>query len=150
MNRLMLAVVVTIATSFGSAIAGEPTSRDIGFRMFAELKSYQELDFISVTKRYLGSLEYRECNEIIECGLAHVAMLILAQPTVTFEPLNEKLDDLAINGETPAIRYKAYLARMVNEQPDLFVYEKYGDYKNGDELFTALGQRLLKEALAAK
>ncbi len=140
-----LLLVIAIQANAQTRIRGDPP-----YKMFAELNSYRNLNFDRASKAYLGSLNYSSCYEIIECGLAHVAMLRLAQPKATSKSLTNKVEELAIRGETLAIRYKAYLTSMVFVHPELFTYEKHGDYKNGDELFTALAQRLQEEALAVK
>jgi hypothetical protein len=119
------------------------------YKVFADLKSYQECDVGKYAKNFINSLEYLDCSEIVECGLAQIAMLKLAQPNCQNAMIKEKVDNLAMNGETPAIRYKAYITSMVFENPDLFVYEKYGNYECGDDLFRALSERMQQTILAA-
>jgi hypothetical protein len=148
--RMMIALALLTAALVIGAKAQERIPGNTGYKVFADLMSYQTCDVQRYGKNYLGSLEYSGCNEIVECGLAQVAMLKLAQPNCKNNPIKNKVDELAIHGDTPAIRYKAYLTSMVFEHPELFVYEKYGSYNDGNELFTALAQRLQTEALAIK
>ncbi|MEK7249476.1 MAG: hypothetical protein AAB209_03535 [Bacteroidota bacterium] len=144
------AIAVVVAACVATASAQERIPGSAGYPIFADLKSYQEFDVNRFGKNFLGSLEYADCNDIVECGLAQVAMLKLAQPAAQLNVLKKKVDGLALHGDTPAVRYKAYLTSMVFEHPELFIYEKYGTYLTGEELFTALAQRLQIEALAAK
>lgn len=146
----VLAIAFVIVASNATVDAQERIPGVVGYRVFADLKSYQEVSLEKYGKNFLGSLNYSSCNEIIECGLAQVCMWKLAQPNSKESALKDKIDELAIRGDTPAIRYKAYLTSMVFEHPELFVYEKYGDYKDGSALFTALAQRLQKEALSSR
>ncbi len=146
----VLAIALVVAACAAAASAQERIPGNSPYRVFADLKSYQECDLSRYEKNFLSSLDYRECNEIVECGLAQVAMLRLAQPNAKCKLLQMKVDELTIHGETPSIRYRAYLTSMVFEHPELFVYEKYGSYNDGDELFAALAQRLQKEALVVK
>jgi hypothetical protein len=148
MKRATFSAVVMLALCVAGANAGDFSAN--GYRTFPDLKSYQDVSFERVARSYLGSLEYRGCNEIVEGGLAQIAMLKLAQPNGEHKAVEKQLNALALDGETPTVRYKAYLTSMVFTNPNLFTGEKFGDYNNGDELFTALAQRLQKEALAAK
>jgi hypothetical protein len=118
------------------------------YKVFAELKSYQECNVGKYARNFMNSLEYPDCSEIVECGLAQIAMLKLAQPNCKNAMIKDKIDDLAMNGETPAIRYKAYITSMVFENPGMFVYEKYGSYECGDDLFRALSKRMEQTMLA--
>jgi hypothetical protein len=148
--RLIIAwSLVTSALALG-AKAQERIPGDAGYEVFADLKSYQECDLSRYEKNFLSALDYRECNEIVECGLAQVAMVKLAQPDAKCKLLQKKVDELTIHGETPSIRYRAYLTGMVFEHPELFIYEKYGNYQNGDELFNALAERLQIESLTTQ
>ena len=126
----------------------ENVSTDADPSAFCSLRSYEECDLKKYEKNFLGSLDY-PANEIIESGLAQVAMLKLAQPQTQCKKLKKKVDDLALHGATATVRYKAYLTGMVFEHPELFPYEKYGSYRDGDELFRVLSQQLSRETLAA-
>lgn len=143
-RRTSIAIALASLLALG-ARAQERTAPSV----FAEFRSYQECNLARYEKNFVGSLEY-PAHCIVEAGLAQVAMLKLAQPQTECKTLKRKVDELAIHGETPAIRYKAYLTSIIFEHPELFVYEKYGSYESGDQLFTALAQRMQKEALAVK
>ena len=141
---LLIAACATMSNAQGIIPA------NTGYSEFAELKDYEELNVLRYGNNFLGSLEYASCNPIVESGLAQIAMLKLAQPKAPLETLKKKIDELTLHGGTPAIRYKAYLTGMVFEHPELFVYEKYGTYVDGEAFFSALGRRLQKEALAVQ
>lgn len=119
-------------------------------QVFSDLKSYEDCDMGRYESNYLGSLNYSACNTIVESGLAQVAMIKLAQPNTELKKLKQQIDELVVNGATARIRYKAYLASIVFAQPEIFFTEKHGTYMNGEELFTALAERLQKELLATQ
>jgi hypothetical protein len=144
--RVIVIVGVLAALLSIAASAGENSVLSV----FADLKSYQECNMNRYEKNFLGSLNYPDCSEIIECGLAQVAMIKLAQPQTPLRKLKNKIDELIANGETPDVRYKAYLANVVFEHPEYFIFEKYGTYADGDELFAALAERLQKKLLVVK
>ncbi|MBI5472701.1 MAG: hypothetical protein HY961_10195 [Ignavibacteriae bacterium] len=131
----------------GQNAATLPTDSEATPSVFCSLESYAAFNLKKYEKNFLGSLEY-PANEIVEAGLAQIAMLKLAQPQTPCNKLKRKIDDLALNGATATVRYKAYLTNMVFEHPELFESEKYGLYLEGDDLFRALSERLSLETLA--
>jgi hypothetical protein len=143
-------VIMMLATFVIGLRAEEPVSGTYVIRAFDDLKGYQEADFDHAAKAYLGSLDYDGCPEIVEGGLAQLTMMKLAQPGSNQRAIVRKLNDLAVQGETPAIRFKAYLASMVFSNAELFPSEKFGRYSSGDELFAAIASRLQKATLAFK
>jgi hypothetical protein len=56
--------------------------------------------------------------------------------------------ELARDGNTPAVRYKASLVKLVFENPELFVAEGKAEYRNDEEVFTAIAHRLQETVLA--
>jgi hypothetical protein len=148
-HAMLFLALLTALLALGAG-GQELTTRQQPPSALGDLKSYQDFDLSRYEKNFVASLEYPDCNDIVEAGLAQVAMLKLAQPIAPCKRLRSRVEDLAITGETPAIRFKAYLTSMVFEHPELFIYEKYGTYTNGEQLFTALARRMTKEILAAQ
>lgn len=150
MQQAALAAALLLAVFAMRAQASEPTSDPVAIRTFADLTSYQNISFERAAKSYLGSLEFKGCAEIVEGGLAQLAMLKLAQPGGKQRAIENKLSDLAVDGESPTVRFKAYLASTVFTNPNLFQSEQFGNFTTGDELFAALASRLQKETLATR
>lgn len=88
-------------------------------------------------------------NGVVESATGMAAMLRLACPHANLEPLNHKLDSLAVNGETPAIRYKAYLAGLVFDSPSLYADIATRRYASSDEFLAAVARRLNESILGA-
>lgn len=148
MKGVCIAAAVLLLASSSQTRSQDAYSSAGEFAVFADLRSYQEVDFSRCAELYLASLNYEGCSEIIECGLAQVVMLKLAHPLAENRALRNRINDLALNGETPAIRHKAHLTTLVFDRPEWFVFEKHCKYSCGDKLFTALAERVQQKTLA--
>jgi hypothetical protein len=134
------------------AVVSQASSQDVArandeLRIFAQLSAYQEANMDRLEKAFLGSLNYPH-DAVIESAIGEVTRLKIAQQSCCSEAIEEKLAELAVEGNTPAVRYKAALALILFDQPDLFVEEATVDFGNPEELFTAISRRLEKEILA--
>ncbi|MGD0338931.1 MAG: hypothetical protein ABSB78_09095 [Bacteroidota bacterium] len=112
------------------------------------LKNYSAADMKRLDKAYASSLSYPN-NNIVEAALALVTMIKLDVPANKFSLIEDKIGDLVIKGETPVIRFKAYLAEMVFTDPDMFREEAVRHYENTDALFSALAERITKTLLSS-
>jgi hypothetical protein len=102
-----------------------------------------------VDKNYAHSLSYT--NEgILESALAVVTMMKLDLPAAEFSRTKDELDRLAMDGTTPVIRYKAYLAEAVFANPAMFKEETARQYRDEDAFFSALAQRMTKTLLTSR
>ncbi|MCK5571912.1 MAG: hypothetical protein KAJ12_04095 [Bacteroidetes bacterium] len=137
---LLLVAVVSQAGSQGAARANEE------LRIFAQLSSYQTANMERLEKSFLGSLNYPH-DAVIESAIAEITRLKIAQQSCCSKAIEKKLAELAVEGNTPAIRYKAALALILFDQPDIFVEEVTVDFGNPEELFMAISRRLEKELL---
>ncbi len=147
-RRLVVLGIVAALLALGAKAQDSGSTIDGAYAVFADLKFYQDCDMWRYEKNFLGSLNYEDCSEIVECGLAQVVMIKLAQPRNQLKKLEKRIDELIIDGETADVRYKAYLASVVFDRPELFNSEKYGSYVDGDGLFRAIAERLQKQLLA--
>lgn len=109
--------------------------------VFASRSSHQRADLAKVERNYLACLQSLN-DGVVESAIAQVAHLKLYCPDNCFAGLQGALNSLAVTGRTPAIRYKAYLAMLVFDQPAMFSKEQEGEYKTESQLFTAIGKRL--------
>jgi hypothetical protein len=112
------------------------------------LKNYSAADMERLDKSYANSLSYPN-NNVVESALATVTMIKLDVPADEFSLITEKIDDLVTSGETPVIRFKAYLAEMVFSDPGMFREEAVRQYENTDALFSALAERMTKTLLSS-
>jgi hypothetical protein len=87
-------------------------------------------------KSYLNSLE--SGNEgVVQSAIGIVLQWRLISPSDDFSRLEQKINDLAINGSSPAIRFKASLASLVMENPTMVTFDVAG-CDNCGELFDAI------------
>ncbi len=90
---------------------------------------------------------YGDClqssNEgVVESALAHVAMMKLALPARGFSELESKVARLVKNAATPELRYKAYLALVALQHPEIFRNIGHQNYGGHDELYGVLANKL--------
>lgn len=110
-------------------------------RYFSSLESHQKADLNTLRKNYKASLG-SENDGVIESAIAHVVRMKMYLQAEDFSDLKGTIDWLAVSGRTPAIRYKAYLASLVLDNPGWFKEECCTEYAGTEEMFTALAKRL--------
>jgi len=79
---------------------------------------------------------------VVEGALAQIAYFSLCKRGFCTEEMIAAVASLAATGRTPAIRYRAYLAGLVIENPSMFSPEREARYETGEQLFSALAKRL--------
>ena len=139
MTRLIF-VVCAAALAMGSVRADDTV------RTCATFTTYRDFSFHRFEKGYLESLNF-PVPTVVESTLRDMAAIKLAQPFLTTHRVYEKICDLANEGETPAVRYKAALVRMVFDFPHMFESERGRDFRNDHELFSAIEARLHSSTL---
>ncbi|MCK6621731.1 MAG: hypothetical protein HUU32_05390 [Calditrichaceae bacterium] len=87
---------------------------------------------------------------VVESALFHVVKFKIFYTEQDTEKLAAMLEKLASDGETGAIRYKAYLAGQFLNDPALLAKIEKQDYKDGDRFFRMLAEELEKELLAER
>jgi len=110
---------------------------------FSAPEKYQNADLGRLEVAYLYSLG-SDNNGVVESAIAQVAWMQMARPDVQVNGLKAALGCLSVNGRTPSIRFKAYLAGLVIDDPSMFALEGEGEYGTDGELFSALSGRLQK------
>ena len=140
----------------GLVLATDPTARaQVALasaekvRACARLESYQSFNVCRFERHFVNALKH-EINGVVESTIREAALIKLAQPDAYCPRIKEELDRLATEGATPAIRFKAWLAVMVYENPDLFVQEGKRQFVSDEEVFTALSDRLKSTLLATE
>ncbi len=140
---LLLATLVSPAAGQDERWAGDQV------RVFAALSSYQNADIQRLERNFLGSLNH-PLDAVVESAIREITRLKLAQLCCQSDDILEKLRDLSVEGNIPAVRYKATLATMVFENPTMFTEEGAIDYVTGEEMFSAIAHRLEQQLLTVK
>jgi hypothetical protein len=145
-TSIVAATAAMLTLGLTLALGQEPVSTDRSIRIYARAGSYEKADLQELEKNFLGSLDH-PVDGVVEAALGEIARVKLVQPLCCSEAIVEKLHELAIEGRTSAIRYKAALTSILFENPGMFENERPVDYPNGDALFTAIARRLEKQVL---
>jgi hypothetical protein len=136
---VFLMASVTIAANSQPEAQGE-------FRQFASVDLYRCCDLNRVEDAYLRYLQHSNLG-VVESAIGNVARFKIARPECSFEDIQEELKTLAVEGPTPSIRYKASLASLLCDKPELFLDFQEIDFANSEELFTTIAQRLNEATL---
>ena len=118
-----------------------------GRSYIADSKSYNAQKIDKAAKNYMTSLNM-ENNGVVESALAQVAAMKLVVPAEEFSALREKVAGLVTSGRTPTVRYKASLALMVFENPEMFHEVRNSRYEDSDQFFIALAHRIQESLFA--
>ena len=140
---LAVGVIVQQTNAQAQPRAEEPIS------VFAPMNSYQRVSLESVEKNFLDCFNC-SCDRVIESGIAELARLKLVHLGSGSDDLRRRLKDLSIDGSTPAVRYKAYLAGTVFASPQMFAEDSLTPFSTQEELFQAIARRLDSNLLVAK
>jgi len=115
---------------------------------FSSRERHNTTDLDKAAKKYAECLECGN-NGVIESALAHAVQMKLYAPEKELDVLHAKINSLSVNGCNPVIRYKAYLASLVYDAPDLFKQEQEQKFDNAEELFSSVSNRLQVTLLGA-
>jgi hypothetical protein len=116
---------------------------------YPALKKFTSADKERIDKSYAAALMSNH-NGIIGTSLAIVTMVKLDMPSIEFSNVKEEIDNLAIKGTTPSIRYKAYLAGAVFTNPAMFKEVTDHRYSDADALFSAVADKMTKTLLSSR
>lgn len=144
--KLVMALALAISAQTASAQMDEGK---LGMRPFASAETYRTFDIKRHEKNFSLSLSH-PMPMIVESALAQVVMLKLAQPDVPCIEWQKQIAQLALDGPTPGVRYKAYLAAMAFEQPRQFARIPAGKYRTADDMFIALADEIQRMAFTAR
>ena len=135
------------AVLVAASLAASPLWADEVVRTCATTATYRQFNLPRYERNYLGSLDF-PLDAVVESALREVALIKLSQPGVQSPALYDRVCELASGGNTPAVRYKASLVKLVFENPELFVAEGKAEYRNDEEVFTAIAHRLQETVLS--
>jgi hypothetical protein len=140
MKKQMITLTVVTVLMAGAA-AGQT-----GY--FSSREKHQSVDLDKIEFKYAMCLE--SCNTgVIESALAHAVQMKLYAPEKEFEVLHAKVNSLSVNGCNPMIRYKAYIAGLVYDNPEIFKSEQVERFESPEALFSSLSNRLQVTLLGA-
>ena len=142
-SMVVLAALLATATVAGRAqsTGDEP--------LFPPADRYATVNPDWFDRTYAPSLT-SDNDGVVESAIAQSVAAKLALPDGKFEAIREKLGSLAVHGRTPAIRYKAYLAGLVLENPELFAGAECALFSTTDQLFASLSTRVQKQLLSVQ
>ena len=141
MAALMMGAMVSPAYAQNAA-AAKPSEP-----YFSGIETHRRADIACACKNYLAGIT--STNEgVVESAIAHVVRMKMYLPDRNFCDLQAAINRQAVAGATPSIRYKAYLAGLVLDNPAWFAAESAREYQNPTELFKALSNRLEKTLAA--
>jgi hypothetical protein len=117
---------------------------------FPRLKKYSAADKERLDKTFAACLNPDGRNCIIVSALAVVTMVKLDPPADEFPMIKDRINDLAANGSTPMIRYRASLAAAVFADPAIFKEKAAHQYSDADAFFSALAEGTTEQLLSSK
>lgn len=142
-------VVVGTLLIAGAAVSAQAQSialNDDSSTYFSVVRSYTPAHLERAVKNYTGCLESTNVG-VVESALAHVARMKLIFPAAESRKLAKQIEFLTVNGQTPAIRYKAYLTLMVFDTPEIFGQVGQKEFREDEEVFSTLAARLQETLL---
>jgi hypothetical protein len=137
--------ILTAALAIGMTAA--TMAQDNGRFYITDSKSYSTQKIDKAAKNYMTSLNM-DNEGVVESALAQVAAMKLVAPAMEFSALREKVAGLVTSGRTPSVRYKASLALMVFENPEMFREVRNSQYEDSDQFFIAVAQRIQESLFA--
>jgi hypothetical protein len=147
MNRVLWIVVsIIILVSMGVGQEHETSSEASGGTR-PYFSSRKTADPGKVLEGYIRNLQSTN-DGVVESSIAHTAFMVVAFPELDRTATVESLERLSLNGTSPEIRYKAYLANLVAGNPQTFGMILDHDYENVDQFFLAISQRAQTSLLA--
>ena len=136
-KHTMIAIVIAAVVGYAGA--------------FAQDQSTGKYDCKSdkVKLNYLMGIR-SENQGLSESAMWQTAKIKMLYPNADFADVKQVADSLTVNGKTPSIRYKAYLASNVFDNPTWFAKRAQKNYEDGDEFFGAIAAQLQERILGSR
>jgi hypothetical protein len=117
----------------------------VSFAAFAQTEKTVE----SAPANYVKALK-SDNDGMVESAIFHSLKYKLYYPEENTAKLEKEIEKLVENGNSDAIRYKAFLAAEFMQNYTLMNRIKKADYKDAGEFFKMLGKELNEHLIAAK
>ena len=88
-----------------------------------------------------------DCDGVVESAIAHTTLLRMVAQQLDMGKIHSILVNLSEQGRTPAIRYKAYLATAVFDDPARFENTARRMYEDCDDFFAVVASQVHKTLL---
>ena len=143
LNGMMLAaMILTGACSAPAANGPRPEAA-----YFSSAERHETASPAMIERNYLACL-VSDNNGTVESAIAHLVKIKLDAPAYSSTKTRETLRKLAMEGRTQAIRYKAYLAGLVMDDPEGFRVSGCRSCETPRELFAAVASFAEESALS--
>jgi hypothetical protein len=145
-TRVSVPIVLAFVAVVGASGAAQVQDADEDW-MYAPQERYVQANLPRLERAYLNALE-NPIEGIVESVLREVARIKIEHLEWESGELAERLAEIAGEGTTPAIRYKASLVKALFEIPALFALEEGKDFRTPSQLYRAVARRLETNLLA--
>lgn len=116
--------------------------------VFANGPKKDEQYINKVKSCYLKTLD-SDYNSIVESSIFITMELKSRYPSENYDELIDRLNELAVEGKTPTIRYKAQLASLYFNYQNLFADIKFTDKENPEQYFQQISEKLGQRPVVA-
>ncbi len=138
MKTSMFVVSVLAATSLALS---QGKSYDGISRYYEGNYSNKLFTFEQAMQNLVGNLSHENVG-VVKSALSHLVRVRVANPQLSMDKAQTEIKDLIEEGETPAIRYEAFLANAVLENPGLVSLSDCNDCGAPENLFSVIATRL--------
>ena len=116
--------------------------------VFAQGPKKDEQYINKVKSCFINTLN-SDYNSIVESSIFITMDLKSRYPSENYDELIDKLNELAVEGKTPTIRYKAQLASLYFNYQNLFADIKFTDKENPEQYFQQISEKLGQRPVVA-
>jgi hypothetical protein len=116
---------------------------------FKRISSYTRLHLEKAATNYEVGLKSGN-DGLVESSITYSTLLRVAAPELNLGGIRAEMEKLIMSGNTPAIRYKAYLASIVFENPRTFTNALGADGGDGNQFFGMVAEHVSKSLLGYK
>jgi hypothetical protein len=120
----------------------------VTFNLTAAEKLLNEKSLNRAEQNFLVTMD-SDLNSLVESAIFNMIMFKDKYPEWNFNNINQKLNDLVIEGNSLSIRYKAQLVSMFLSNPELFERIEITEKDNPAKYFRILSEQLTNRIVAA-
>jgi hypothetical protein len=93
----------------------------------------------------------RSTNQgLVESAMMQVAKVKIAYRASDFAEVKDVIDSLSVNANNPSIRYRAYLASNVCDNPTWFAKEDYAREQNVNKFYESVAEELQARVIGSR